>query len=81
MASGPPVAPVNQNGFTLDKKTGFWAKRPGDDDHAPDMETHDILAGVRPFVSDTRNLLLLKLTRRSNTACSHPRPARSSPWH
>ena len=33
-----------QNGFTLDKKTGYWARRP-DDDHAPDLETHDLLPG------------------------------------
>lgn len=49
----------DHNGFTLDAKTGYWARRPGDDgDHAPDIETKDILRGVRPFVRDTRNLLL-----------------------
>jgi hypothetical protein len=63
----------DQNGFTLDKKTGYWARRPGDDDHAPDMETHDILPGVRPFVWDTRNLLLLKPTTQG---ASTPRAAR-----
>jgi len=49
-------------GFTLDRRTGFWAKRPGDDDRAPDVETNDLLGNVRPFVWDTRNLLLLKPT-------------------
>ncbi|HEV2492306.1 MAG TPA: DEAD/DEAH box helicase [Terriglobia bacterium] len=51
-----------QNGFTLDRKSGYWARRPGDDDRAPDLETNDILSGVRPFVWDTRNLLLVKPT-------------------
>jgi ATP-dependent helicase YprA (DUF1998 family) len=49
-----------QNGFTLDKKTGYWARRPDDDDHAPDVESNDLLPGVRPLVRDTRNLLLLQ---------------------
>jgi hypothetical protein len=46
-----------QNGFTLERATGYC-----DDDRAPDIETHDVPAGVRPFVWDTRNLLLLKPT-------------------
>lgn len=50
----------DQSGFTLDKKTGYWARRPDDDDHAPDVESNDLLPGVRPFVRDTRNLLLLQ---------------------
>jgi len=49
-----------QSGFTLDKKTGYWARRPDDDDSAPDVESNDLLPGVRPFVWDTRNLLLLQ---------------------
>jgi hypothetical protein len=44
----------------LDKKTGYWARRPDDDDSAPDVESNDLLPGVRPFVWDTRNLLLLQ---------------------
>jgi hypothetical protein len=49
------------NGFTLDSKTGYWARRPGDDDDkAPDIETRDLKTGVRPFVRDTRNLLLVQ---------------------
>jgi hypothetical protein len=50
----------DQNGFTLDKKTGFWARRANDDDHAPDVESGDLMAGVRPFVWDTRNVLLVQ---------------------
>jgi len=50
----------DQNGFTLDKKTGYWARRPDDDDSAPGLESNDLLPGVRPFVWDTRNLLLLQ---------------------
>jgi ATP-dependent helicase YprA (DUF1998 family) len=49
-----------QNGFTLDKKTGYWARRPDDDDSAPGVDSNDLLPGVRPFVWDTRNLLLLQ---------------------
>ena len=49
-----------QSGFTLDKKTGYWARRPDDDDSAPGLESNDLLPGVRPFVWDTRNLLLLQ---------------------
>ena len=50
----------DQSGFTLDKKTGYWARRSDDDDHAPDVESNDLLPGVRPFVRDTRNLLFLQ---------------------
>lgn len=58
----------DQNGFTLDMKTGFWARRPNDDDHAPDVESHNLLPGVRPFVRDTRNLLLLQPTENNRNA-------------
>ncbi len=47
-------------GFTLDMKTGYWARRPGDDDQAPDIETRELKTGVRPYVRDTRNLLLVR---------------------
>jgi very-short-patch-repair endonuclease len=47
-------------GFTLDTKTGYWARRPDDDDHAPDAAGNDLRTGVRPFVRDTRNVLLIR---------------------
>jgi len=50
----------DRSGFTLDTKTGYWAKRPDDDDHAPDAAGNDLRTGVRPFVRDTRNVLLIR---------------------
>lgn len=47
-------------GFTLDTKNGYWARRPDDDDHAPDATGNELRTGVRPFVRDTRNLLLIR---------------------
>jgi hypothetical protein len=47
-------------GFTLDLKTGYWARRPDDDDRAPDASGSDLRTGIRPFVRDTRNLLLVR---------------------
>ena len=50
----------DRGGFTLDIKSGYWARRPDDDDRAPDATGNDLLTGVRPFVRDTRNLLLAR---------------------
>jgi len=50
----------DQRGFRLDTKTGYWAKRNGDDDRAGDFDETRMLAGVLPFVRDTRNLLLIR---------------------
>ena len=47
-------------GFTLDIRNGYWARRPDDDDHAPDASGNDLRTGIRPFVRDTRNLLLVR---------------------
>lgn len=47
-------------GFTLNTRDGFWAKRPDDDDRAPDATGGEVRPGVLPFVRDTRNLLLLR---------------------
>ncbi|MGA7886802.1 MAG: Zn-binding domain-containing protein, partial [Acidobacteriaceae bacterium] len=47
-------------GFTLDTKNGYWARRPNDDDHAPDAAGSGLRTGIRPFVRDTRNLLLIR---------------------
>jgi len=47
-------------GFTLDTKSGYWARRPDDDDKAPDAAGKDLRTGIRPFVRDTRNILLAR---------------------
>src|SRR5205823_10718142 len=49
-----------QRGFNLDSKTGFWAKKPGDDDLTGDVEAARLITGVLPFVRDTRNILLVR---------------------
>ncbi len=49
-------------GFTLDTRTGYWARRPDDDDRAPDAAGGDLRTGIRPFVRDTRNVLLARPT-------------------
>jgi very-short-patch-repair endonuclease len=51
----------DQRGFRLDTKTGYWAKRSGDDDRAGDIDETRMLSGVLPFVRDTRNILLIRL--------------------
>jgi hypothetical protein len=59
----------DQRGFNLDSKTGFWAKKPGDDDLPGDVEATRLITGVLPFVRDTRNILLVKpLTESSGEA-------------
>ncbi len=51
-----------RNGFTIDLETGQWRKKEDDDDHAPDDPTRGKpLSGVRPYVQDTRNILLLRM--------------------
>lgn len=50
----------DQRGFRLDTKTGYWAKRSGDDDRAGDIDETRMLSGVLPFVRDTRNILLIR---------------------
>jgi hypothetical protein len=48
-----------QKGFTLDKNTGFWSKKPSEEGPS-DVEGAKLITGVQPFVRDTRNLLLVK---------------------
>jgi len=48
-----------QKGFTLETKTGYWSKKPGEEGPR-DIEGTQYLVGVQPFVRDTRNLLLVK---------------------
>jgi hypothetical protein len=51
-----------RNGFTLDLETGSWAKKEEDDteDETPDGVSHARKSGVRPYVTDNRNILLLR---------------------
>jgi hypothetical protein len=54
--------PQERNGFTTDPETGQWHKREDDDDVTPDDATRGtLLSGVRPYVRDTRNILLLRV--------------------
>ena len=49
----------DQRGFSMDSKTGFWVRRPGDDDRAGEVDPTRLISGITPFVWDTRNLLLI----------------------
>ena len=52
--------PGDHNGFVIDSNTGIW-KRQSDDDDAPNGAPFRATRGqIRPYVSDTRNLLLLR---------------------
>jgi hypothetical protein len=54
---------ARRNGFVLDEDTGQWRKREDDDldtNDAPDPAAHLPITGVKPFVTDTRNILLLR---------------------
>jgi len=52
----------HRNGFTLDCESGRWGKHEdGATEDAPDEPLGTkLLSGVRPYVTDTRNLLLLR---------------------
>ncbi len=53
---------ARRDGFTIDTKTGRWQARDNDelnpDDANPAMQA--ALGGVRPYVTDSRNILLLR---------------------
>ena len=54
---------THQSGFTLDAETGRWRKREDDplgDDDAPDPTVKAPIGDVRPYVTDDRNILLLR---------------------
>ncbi len=53
----------DQNGFTLDGQSGAWARKPDADDESNghDPAVRLPLTNVKPFVTDRRNLLLLRL--------------------
>ncbi|MBI3979122.1 MAG: DEAD/DEAH box helicase [Chloroflexi bacterium] len=53
----------NRNGFTIDGETGRWRRKDDDDvdDHVtPDPGARVPLSGVKPYVTDSRNLFLLR---------------------
>lgn len=59
----------DHNGFQIDPQTGQWNRRPAD---APpgdgdDFDIRQPLTGVKPFVTDSRNLMLLRPLRKDAT--------------
>lgn len=53
---------TDRNGFTLDPQTGRWSPPENDDaaDDSPDAGIDGPLRGVKPYVTDSRNILLLR---------------------
>lgn len=50
-----------QDGFTIDLETGKWSKNPEDsDEEAQDATSAWVTSGVKPFVTDSRNILLFR---------------------
>jgi len=47
-------------GFVIDVNTGVWQRRDDDDDEPNDAARRTVRGQIRPYVSDTRNLLLLR---------------------
>jgi len=51
-----------QNGFAIDPSTGRWQRRASNiDDTQDDIHNAQIVTGVKPYVTDSRNLLLIKV--------------------
>lgn len=48
-------------GFRLDLTTGRWGRRPDEEVPESDVEGPTVQGGVRPFVRDTRNLMLMRV--------------------
>ena len=63
----------DRGGFTLDSQTGQWRQQSNavsDDDYeADEPDMPQPIDGVKPFVQDTRDILLIKPSRRQST---HP---------
>jgi superfamily II DNA/RNA helicase/very-short-patch-repair endonuclease len=49
-----------RNGFVIDVNTGVWQRRDDDDDEQNGAAPRAVRGQIRPYVSDTRNLLLLR---------------------
>jgi very-short-patch-repair endonuclease len=50
----------DHNGFVIDTNTGAWQGQSDDDDEPDGTAPRSIRGQIRPYVSDTRNLLLLR---------------------
>jgi hypothetical protein len=48
----------DHNGFVIDTNTGAWQRQNDDDDEADGTTSRAVRGQIRPYVSDTRNLLL-----------------------
>lgn len=53
---------ADRNGFALESNTGVWMKREGDieENGETGRSTGPALSGIKPFVNDSRNILLLR---------------------
>ncbi len=52
-----------RQGFVLDQNTGVWRRREDDDTNngeQPKRQSATVISGVKPFVTDNRNILLLR---------------------
>ncbi len=50
----------DHNGFVIDTNTGSWQRQTHDDDEPNGTTPRAVRSQIRPYVSDTRNLLLLR---------------------
>jgi len=50
---------ADHNGFVIDTNTGAWQRQSDDDDEPNGMTPRAVRGQIRPYVSDTRNLLLV----------------------
>jgi hypothetical protein len=53
----------DHNGFVSDSNTGAWQRQSDDDDEANGTTPRAVRGQIRPYVFDTRNLLLLRAAR------------------
>jgi very-short-patch-repair endonuclease len=51
----------DHNGFVIDTNTGAWQRQTDDDEEPNGTAPRAIRGQIRPYVSDTRNLLLLRI--------------------
>jgi hypothetical protein len=51
---------ADHNGFVIDTNTGTWQRQSDDDDEPNGTTPRAVRGQIRPYVSDTRNLLLVR---------------------
>jgi hypothetical protein len=51
----------DRNGFVIDTNTGAWQRQIDDDDEPEGTTPRAVRSQIRPYVFDTRNLLLLRV--------------------